>query len=73
MKQIMRTIALGVICCLATTSIVRADNPDKPFWKDVQTVAVNREKPRSAFMSYADRQTALMGRYEKSPYYSLLN
>ena len=73
MKQIMRAIALGAICCLATTSIVRADNPDKPFWKDVQTVAVNREKPRSAFMSYADRQTALMGRYEKSPYYSLLN
>jgi beta-galactosidase len=73
MKQIMRTIALGVICCLATTSIVRADNPDKPFWKDIQTVAVNREQPRSAFMSYADRQTALTGRYEKSPYYSLLN
>ena len=45
----------------------------KPYWQDIQVVAVNKELPRSAFMSYADKTTALTTRYEKSPYYALLN
>ena len=44
-----------------------------PYWKDIQVVAVNKEEPRSAFMTYADRSSALTSRYEKSAYYSLLN
>jgi len=44
-----------------------------PYWQDIQTVAVNKEKPRSSFMTYADRTTALTQRFEKSRYYSLLN
>ncbi|PNL10356.1 DUF4981 domain-containing protein [Parabacteroides distasonis] len=47
--------------------------PVKPYWQDIQVVAVNKEKPRSSFMSYADRETALTSRFEKSPYYFLLN
>ena len=45
----------------------------KTLLQDIQVVAVNKEKPRSSFMSYADRETALTSRFEKSPYYSLLN
>ena len=35
----------------------------KPYWQDIQVVAVNKELPRSAFMSYADKTTALTTRY----------
>ncbi|MCC8153893.1 MAG: DUF4981 domain-containing protein [Tannerellaceae bacterium] len=45
----------------------------KPYWQDVQVVAVNKEQPRTSFMTYPDKQTALSYKFEKSPYYSLLN
>ena len=49
-------------------------NPEKtPYWQDVQTVSVNKEQPRTSFMTYADRNNALTGRFENSTYYSLLN
>ena len=44
-----------------------------PYWQDVQTVGVNKEYPRSAFMTYPNREKALTMRYENSPYYRLLN
>lgn len=44
-----------------------------PYWKDVQVTAVNKEYPRSAFMTYPDRESAAEMRYEKSRYYRLLN
>ncbi|MDR0714367.1 MAG: DUF4981 domain-containing protein [Bacteroidales bacterium] len=44
-----------------------------PYWQDIRTVEKNREYPRSAFMSYDDRSSALTFRYENSPYYRLLN
>lgn len=53
-----------------------ADEPEKtnlPYWQDIQTVSVNREEARTAFMTYDDRQTALGGKYEDSKYYQLLN
>lgn len=46
---------------------------NKPYWQDVQVVSVNKEYPRSAFMTYDDRTDALSGKYENSPYYRLLN
>ena len=46
---------------------------NKPYWQDVQVVSVNKEYPRSAFMTYDDRMDALSGKYENSPYYRLLN
>ena len=63
--------ALCMAGSLGTTT--HADNPDKPYWKDIQVTSVNREEPRSAFMSYANRAQALTGDYEESPYYQLLN
>lgn len=44
-----------------------------PYWQDVQAFAVNKEYPRTAFMTYPDRATALQYQFEKSPYYLLLN
>ena len=48
-------------------------NKKLPYWKDIQTVAVNKEYPRTAFMTYDNRDQALTGEYENSPYYKLLN
>lgn len=44
-----------------------------PYWQDVQAFAVNKEYPRTAFMTYPDRATALQYQFDKSPYYLLLN
>lgn len=66
----------GALGCLIS-GMAYADGsspqPVKPYWQAIQVVAVNKEKPRSSFMSYADRETALTSRFEKSPYYFLLN
>ena len=45
----------------------------KPYWQDVQVVSVNKEYPRTDFMTYDDRDAAMGGRYEDSRFYSLLN
>ena len=63
--------ALCMAGSIGTTTY--ADNPDKPYWKDIQVTSVNREEPRSAFMTYANRAQAMTGDYEESPYYQLLN
>lgn len=62
-------------CLLVGTALAdgAASQPVKPYWQDIQVVAVNKELPRTSFMTYQDRTTALTSRFEKSPYYSLLN
>lgn len=75
--MIKKTWLSGALSCLLLSTAV-ADGvstcpQSKPYWQDIQTVAVNKENPRSSFMSYPDRATALTSRFEKSPYYSLLN
>lgn len=44
-----------------------------PYWKDLKVNSVNVETPRSAFMSYDNKQDALKGKYESSKHYLLLN
>lgn len=46
---------------------------EKPYWQDVQAFAINKEYPRTAFMTFPDRANALTGKYENSPFYKLLN
>ena len=75
------TKAIKTICCSLTGVLtisgapqqLYAENASLPYWKDIQTVSVNREAPRSAFMTYTDKNQALTGKYENSPYYELLN
>ena len=79
MKLIVKTALLcGVLSCgMITNQSLHAEgttcSQQLPYWKDIQTVAVNKELPRSSFMSYPDKSTALSFKYEKSPYYQLLN
>lgn len=50
-----------------------AQQESLPYWKDLNVISVNKEEPRTAFMTYGDRTQALTGKYENSPYYKLLN
>lgn len=52
---------------------LQAGSNSKPYWQDVQVVAVNKEYPRSSFMTYDNRTDALSGKFENSCYYRLLN
>ena len=72
-KKMMLSGALGCLISGMAYADGSSPQPVKSYWQDIQVVAVNKEKPRSSFMSYADRETALTSRFEKSPYYSLLN
>ena len=67
MKKTLTSLALCMVATLAwaQTSL--------PYWKDIQTVGVNREAARTAFMTYDNRENALTGKYTNSPYYQLLN
>lgn len=58
---------------LATGCLGAAAGDTKPYWQDVQVVAVNKQYPRTSFMTYADRDEAVKGKFEDSPYYRLLN
>lgn len=66
MKKIFFTLLCGFLMLQTIAQTM-------PYWQDVQTVAVNKEYPRSSFMSYDNRDNALSFRYENSKYYSLLN
>ena len=45
----------------------------KPYWQDPAVVAVHKEAPRTAFMTYADRPSALSAHYENTDRYASLN
>lgn len=66
--------ALLAFLLVGTGSVYANGIPDKePYWQDVQVVAVNKEYPRSAFMTFDNRASALTGTYGNSKYYKLLN
>ena len=44
-----------------------------PYWQDLNVVQVNKEYPRTQFMTYDSRQDALQSRFEQSKYYLSLN
>ncbi len=48
-------------------------NNTKLYWQDVQTVAVNKEYPRTSFMTFASRNEALSRKFEESQFYQSLN
>ena len=56
-----------------TTFNVMAEKAVPPYWQDVQVVEVNKEYPRTSFMTYNNRADALSGKFERSKYYRLLN
>ena len=62
-------ISIALVCLVTSTW---AQQP-LPYWQDIQTVSVNKEPARTAFMTYENRTQALTQDYANSPYYLLLN
>ncbi len=74
MKPLLRhLLAASFLSMMLPIGAQQSPNPDLPYWQDIQTVSVNREEPRTAFMSYTDKGSAMTGRYENSDRYQLLN
>jgi beta-galactosidase len=44
-----------------------------PNWKNLNVIEINKEAPRSTFMSYDNKRNAATFQYENSPFYLLLN
>ena len=44
-----------------------------PYWCDMNVFSVNKESPRTSFMTYDTAEEALTGKYANSNYYRLLN
>ena len=67
-------MAWGVLACsLLSSSAFGKEDPNKPYWKDVQTVAVHKEYPRTSFMTFDERNAALTASFEQSKFYHSLN
>lgn len=64
-----------VLCALSLLTVFAAHGKklDKPYWQDVKTVKINKEYPRTSFMTYENRANALSKSFEVSKYYHSLN
>lgn len=74
-KHFIRLFLLFIL-----TPVLAANAQDQlPYWQDVNVVAVNKEAPRTTFMSYDNKESAVKSLttpsfgYENSKYYYLLN
>lgn len=76
MHTILKKITLSLLFC---SSLIINAQETLPFWKDVSVVAVNKEAPRTTFMSYDNVKDASQSiassysDYSNSKYYYLLN
>lgn len=58
---------------LLSSASAKDNNDGLPYWKDIQTVEVNKEYPRTSFMTFDNRTDALTKKFEESNYYIPLN
>jgi beta-galactosidase len=66
--------------CLLTFNLLHAQEHkmvssqrNLPYWKDVSVVQVNKEYPRTQFMTFDNKTEALKKRFEESKYHLSLN
>lgn len=64
---------LSLFYCIFLVLFLSPIKAQEPYWRDINTFSVNKEKPRTSFMTYQTQEQALSGKYENSPYYKLLN
>lgn len=72
----MKTKILALLCALAVFAAERtaAQPPsDIPYWRNLKVLEVNKEYPRTSFMTFANKNDALSKRFEESEYYQSLN
>lgn len=76
MKKILLAAAMGLLSlnhAHPQESRMTSGLRKLPYWKDLNVVQVNKEYPRTQFMTYDTRQEALQTRFEQSKYYLSLN
>lgn len=65
---------LLILSAIAALHIIPLQAKDAlPYWRDMNVLQVNKEKPRTTFMTYDNHTAAVTGAYEQSKYYKLLN
>lgn len=72
-KQIFKEILLSFSALAAAGTLSAQSVESLPYWKDVDVVAVNKQIPRTAFMTFGSRDAALGGKWEDSEWYHSLN
>ncbi|MFA5655902.1 MAG: sugar-binding domain-containing protein, partial [Dysgonamonadaceae bacterium] len=55
------------------TSGLYAQKQNKPYWQNVEVVKINKEYPRTSFMTFDSRSDALSKKFEESKFYQSLN
>lgn len=77
MRNIFRNLQAFSLCCLLMPAL--SAMAELSYWKDLGVVEVNKQSPRTTFMSYANRASAEKSLrtdyfdYTQSPYFYLLN
>ncbi|MCT4142386.1 DUF4981 domain-containing protein [Elizabethkingia anophelis] len=64
-----RELLAGVL--ILVTVVIQAQ--ELPYWKNASIVKVNKEYPRTLFMTYDSKSEALNTKFENSKYYKSLN
>lgn len=57
----------------ASLTLIATGQEVPPYWQNLKILSVNKEKPRTGFMSYSNKESAIGNKYENSRYYKLLN
>lgn len=55
-KMFACVVGCGLALASAESFAAQQEQPKVPYWQDLQTVSVNREAPRTSFMTYDDRE-----------------
>lgn len=63
-----KTLSIAAISCL-----VMSFAQSVPYWKNPSVVKVNKEYPRTQFMTFDSRKDAIALKFEQSKYYQSLN
>ncbi|MDD3309674.1 MAG: beta-galactosidase, partial [Dysgonamonadaceae bacterium] len=61
------------IILLLTFFKISAQENTKPYWQDIQVTDVNKEYPRTSFMTFDNQNDAINSKFENSKYYHSLN
>ncbi|GHU82041.1 beta-galactosidase [Bacteroidia bacterium] len=72
MNSTQRTVVSVLLLSFLSLSAMNAQE-SLPYWKDVKITGVNKEYPRTTFMTYDNVKDAASFQYENSKYYYLLN
>ncbi|MCD7973243.1 MAG: DUF4981 domain-containing protein [Candidatus Azobacteroides sp.] len=69
----MKKIISHIICLWCFSLCLAKTQEQQPYWRDINVFAVNKEAPRTPFMSYQSYEDAKHNQYDKSCFYQCLN